>query len=186
MTHLSLLWLPILLSAVGVFLASSVIHMASPWHKSDYPKMPNEQAVMDAMRPLAIAPGDYFFPRPGGMAEMKSQEYIDRTNRGPVILMTVMPNGIMPMGAIFVKWFVYLILVSTLVAIVASTSLPAGAPAALVIHQTALVAFAAYGLALWQLSIWYRRSLSITIKSTVDAAVYAVVTGAVFMWCWPK
>lgn len=184
--HLSLLWLPILLSAVGVFLASSVIHMASPWHKSDYPKMANEQAVMDAMRPLAIPPGDYFFPRPGSMAEMKAPEFIERTNRGPVILMTVMPNGVMPMGAIFVKWFVYLIVVSTLVAIVASTSLHAGAPAAFVFHQTALVAFAAYALALWQLSIWYRRSLSITIKSTADAVIYAAVTGAAFAWCWPQ
>ena len=74
MTHLSLLWLPILLSAVGVFLASSVIHMASPWHKSDYPKMANEAAVMDALRPPALAPGHYFFPRPGGMGEVKSPE----------------------------------------------------------------------------------------------------------------
>ena len=185
MVHLTQLLLPILLSAVGVFLASSVIHMASPWHKSDYPKMANEAVVMDAMRPLAIPPGDYFFPRPGSMAEMKAPEFIERTNRGPVILMTVMPNGVMPMGAIFVKWFVYLIVVSTLVAIVASTSLHAGTPATFVFHQTALVAFAAYALALWQLAIWYRRSLSITIKSTVDAVIYAAVTGAIFAWCWP-
>lgn len=32
MMHVTQLWLPILLSAVGVFVASSVIHMASPWH----------------------------------------------------------------------------------------------------------------------------------------------------------
>ncbi len=186
MTHLSSLWLPILLSAVGVFLASSVIHMASPWHKSDYPKMANEAAVMDAMRPLAIPSGDYFFPRPGSMAEMKSPEFIERTNRGPVILMTVMPNGVMPMGGIFVNWFIYLLVVSTITAIVAATSLHAGTSRAMVFHQTALVAFASYALALWQLSIWYRRSLSITIKSTVDALVYAAVTGGVFAWCWPQ
>src|SRR5450759_2116235 len=53
MTGLTVLCLPILLSAVFVFLASSVIHMASPWHKSDYPQMPKEEAVMDALRPLA-------------------------------------------------------------------------------------------------------------------------------------
>lgn len=147
--------------------------------------MSNEDAVMDALRPLAIPPGDYFFPRPGSMADMKSAELIDRTNRGPVILMTVMPNGVMPMGAIFVRWFFYLIVVSTITALVAATSLPPNASGRWVFHQTALVAFAAYALALWQLSIWYRRSLSITIKSTVDAAVYAAVTGAVFAWCWP-
>ena len=59
MTELSALWLPVLLSSVIVFVASSVIHMALPWHKSDYPKVPNEDKVMDALRPLAIPPGDY-------------------------------------------------------------------------------------------------------------------------------
>jgi hypothetical protein len=48
MTGLSALWLPILLSAAAGFVASSLIHMASPWHKSDYPKMANEERVMDA------------------------------------------------------------------------------------------------------------------------------------------
>ena len=76
MTALSALWLPILLSAVVVFVASSVIHMGSPWHKSDYPKMPNEDQVMDALRPLAIPPGDYMVPRvQRPRAEMKSPEF---------------------------------------------------------------------------------------------------------------
>ena len=37
MVGLAALWLPILLSAVIVFVASSLIHMVSGWHKSDYP-----------------------------------------------------------------------------------------------------------------------------------------------------
>ena len=57
MTELSELWLPIIVSAVLVFVASSVIHMASPWHKSDYPKVPNEDRVREALRTLAIPPG---------------------------------------------------------------------------------------------------------------------------------
>jgi len=39
-TPLSSLWLPILLSSVFVFLVSSLIHMATPWHKGEYPKLP--------------------------------------------------------------------------------------------------------------------------------------------------
>ena len=64
MTALPALWLPILLSSVIVFVVSSVIHMALPWHKSDYPPIPNEDKVMDALRPFAIPPGDYMVPRP--------------------------------------------------------------------------------------------------------------------------
>jgi hypothetical protein len=63
MTELSALWLPILLSAVIVFVVSSIIHMATPWHKSDFPKLPNEDQVRDALRPLAIPPGEYMIPR---------------------------------------------------------------------------------------------------------------------------
>src|SRR5258707_8507046 len=65
MTSIVALWLPILLAAVMVFLVSSVIHMASPWHKADYPRIPSEERVMDLLRPLAIPPGDYMVPRAG-------------------------------------------------------------------------------------------------------------------------
>jgi hypothetical protein len=77
MTGLSALWLPILLSAVLVFVASSLIHMASPWH----------------------------------------------------------------MG---------------------------------------------YAVALWQMSIWYRRAWSTTFKATVDGLVYALLTAGTFGWLWPR
>jgi hypothetical protein len=171
---------------VLVFLASSVIHMASPWHKSDYPRYPREADVLDALRPVAMPPGDYFMPRPDSMADMKSPAFIEKMNRGPIVLMTVFPNGISPMGGTFVKWFVYLLVVSALAAALAGPALSPGAPSRAVFHLVFGVAFAGYGLALWQLSIWYRRSLNITIKSTVDAVIYAAITGGVFVWLWPR
>ena len=39
---LSLL-IPIALSAVFVFIASSIIHMATPWHKNDLKKLPERR-----------------------------------------------------------------------------------------------------------------------------------------------
>ena len=53
------LWLPILLSAVAVFIASSVIHMVFKYHNSDFKKMPAEDEVMAALRPFDIPPGEY-------------------------------------------------------------------------------------------------------------------------------
>jgi hypothetical protein len=185
MHHLTELWIPILLSAVVVFLASSAIHMLSPWHKGDYPRMANEDAVMDALRPLSIPPGDYFFPRPQSMAEMKEPAFIERQTRGPVVLMTVFPNGPAQMGGTMVQWFIYLLVASVIVALTL-LPLPRETRTAVVFHQAALVAFAAYALALWQLSIWYRRSWSITMKSTVDALIYAGLTGWVFCWWWGR
>src|SRR5215475_11146904 len=98
MTALSALLVPIILSAVIVCVASSVIHMALPWHKSDYPKVPNEERVRDALRPLAIPPGDYMIPRASSMQDMKSPEFIAKMNEGPVMVITVIPNGPWAMG----------------------------------------------------------------------------------------
>src|SRR5580765_6659114 len=98
MTDLSALWLPILLSAVIVFAVSSVIHMFTPWHNGDYPKIPNEDRVMDALRPLNIPPGDYMFPRPANMKEMGSPEFVAKRSKGPAMVVTVLPNGPVTMG----------------------------------------------------------------------------------------
>ena len=94
MTGLTALWLPILLSAVVVFVASSIIHMALPWHKSDYPAVPDEERFRSALRPLSIPPGDYFVPRPAESKDMRSPEYLAKVNEGPVVIMTVLPNAI--------------------------------------------------------------------------------------------
>ena len=50
MVSLADLWLPILLSAVLVFVASSLIHMVLGWHRHDFKKFGAEDAVMDALR----------------------------------------------------------------------------------------------------------------------------------------
>jgi hypothetical protein len=77
--------------------------MALPWHKSDYPKVPNEEKVMDALRLR-------------------------------------------------------------------------------VFRFVGVTAFIGYTVALRQMSIWYRRAWSTTIKATVDGLIYALLTG----WLWPR
>ena len=186
MTGLNALWLPIVLSAVLVFVASSIIHMALPWHKSDYPKLPNEDRVMDALRPLAIPPGDYMLPRPSSTQEMRSPEFAEKVKRGPVMVLTVMPNAMAPMSRNLALWFLYSLVVGLFAAVVASRALPAGAPFARVLKFVAVVAFVGYALALWQMSIWYRRAWSTTVKATVDGVIYALLTGAAFGWLWPR
>ncbi len=111
MVGLSALWLPILLSSVLVFVLSSVIHTVLPWHKSDYPKLPNEDRVMDALRPLAIPPGDYMMPRPSSRQEMRTPQFVEKFKRGPVVMLTVFPGGSMSMGKNLVMWFLYSVVV---------------------------------------------------------------------------
>jgi hypothetical protein len=180
------LWLPIVLSAVIVFVASSVIHMTPLWHKNDYPKMPREAEVLDALRPLAVPPGDYFIPRASGMKEMRSPEFKEKMKRGPVAVLTVMPNGEMAMGRSLVQWFAFLLVVGLFVAIVTCRTLPVGTPYPRVFKVTGTIAFMAYSLALCELSIWYRRSWSLTLKSAFDGLIYAALTAGTFGWLWPR
>ncbi len=186
MTGLSALWLPILLSSVIVFVASSIIHMALPWHKSDYPKVPKEDQVMGALRPLQIPPGDYMIPRVSSMKEMRSPEFMDKLNKGPVIVMTVLPNGMMSMARNLTLWFVYCALVGLFAAYIAGRALPVGASYRSVFRFIGAGAFLGYSAALWQMSIWYRRAWSTTIKATVDGLIYALLTAGTFGWLWPR
>jgi len=186
MTGLTALWLPILLSAVLVFVVSSAIHMVSPWHKSDYPRVPDEDKLRDALRPLAIPPGDYMVPRPKTREEMRSPEFADKVERGPNLILTVLPNGPFQMGKNLTLWFLYAAVVGLFAAYVAGRALPAGASVASVSRFTGVTAFIGYSVALWQMSIWYRRAWSTTIKATVDGLIYALLTTATFGWLWPR
>lgn len=183
---LSALWLPILVSAVIVFVVSSIVHMAMPWHKSDYQRVANEDAFMDAVRPIAVPPGDYMIPRPSSMAEMKSPEFRAKRDKGPVMIVTVLPNGDLGMGTNLILWFLYLIVVGIFAGYIAGRALPPGANYLHVFRFVGASAFLAYSVALWQMSIWYRRKWSTTIKATIDGLIYALLTAGTFGWLWPR
>ena len=186
MVALSALWLPILVSAVLVFVVSSIIHMTPLWHKTDYPRMPNEDRLMDALRPLGIPPGDYLIPRPANPAEMRSAAFLEKVKRGPNVIMTVMPPWDGRMGKSLGLWFVYALVVSVFAAYVASRAVPAGAEYLQVFRFVGVTAFLAYSMALWQMSIWYHRALSMSLKATLDGLIYACLMAGVFGWLWPR
>ena len=154
MTGMHALWLPIVLSSVFVFIVSSVIHMMSPWHKGDFPRLANQDKIMDALRPFNSAPGDYLLPRPDSMADMKSASFLELVNKGPKVLMTVMQPGMTGMGKSLGGWFVYLLVVDTFAAYVTGRALAPGAQYLAVFRFASVTAFLGYSLALWQASIW--------------------------------
>jgi hypothetical protein len=187
MTPLYALWLPIVLSAVAVYIASTIIHMVLwAWHKNDFPKLANEDQVMDAMRPLGLAPGDYVLPRPATPQEMKSPEYAQKRARGPVVIMTVMPSGPASMARPLALWLLFCVVVGFFAAYLASATLPPGTAYPKVFQVVGTTAFLGYALALWPTSIWYGRKWSTTVRSTIDGVVYALLTAGIFGWLWPR
>ena len=186
MVPLSALWLPILVSALIVFVASSIIHMAPLWHRNDYPAPPDQDAATAALRPLNIPPGDYMIPRAPNMAEMKKPEFQDRMNRGPNVIMTVLKPGPLAMGPTFVQWFIFIIVVSIFSAYVASRAVGPGQDYLDVFRFAGTTAFLAYSMAVWPLTIWYHRGASYAIKDTVDGLIYGLLTAGTFGWLWPR
>ena len=186
MVALTSLWLPIALSAVFVFVVSSVIHMATPWHKSDNKRTPDEDKVMEALRPFAVPPGDYMMPRPERAADLKSPEFNAKMERGPVMVFTVLPNGKMNMGKSLILWFAYSVVISTFAAFLCIHTAGVGATYHRVFGVAAVAAFLGYAGALWQSSIWYARSWTTTLKSTIDGLIYAGLTAGTLGWLWPR
>jgi hypothetical protein len=181
------LWLPILLSAVLVFVISSLIHMMIQYHKNDFRKLPNEDAVMDALRKLEIPEGDYMMPFAGSMKAMRSPEYTEKMKKGPVAVMTFLKCGKPGMGKSLVLWFLYSVVVSFFSAYICSRAVGGfGAPYLAVFRFVGASAFMGYSFAICQNSIWYGRNWGATIRSMFDGLVYALVTAGVFGWLWPR
>lgn len=179
------LWLPILLSAVAVFVLSSLIHMVLGYHADDYVSLPDEPGVLDALRPFNIPPGNYLFPRPKDMKDMGTAEYAARRTRGPVGFLTVMPGGPPSMARELVLWFLYAIVVGIFAAYIAGRALESGAHYLQVFRFVGATAFIGYGLALWQQTIWYKLKWTTTLKSNIDSLIYALFTAGIFGWLWP-
>ena len=125
-------------------------------------------------------------PRPASRAELSSAEFAEKLRQGPNVIMTVLPKGMMSMSRNLVMWFLYLVVVSTFAAYVVGRSTPPGAVYMHVFQLVSTVAFIGYAVALWQMSIWYRRAWKITVKATIDGLIYAFLAAGVFGWLWPR
>jgi hypothetical protein len=185
MVTIASLWLPILLSAVFVFVVSSIMHMLLPYHESDFKKVPSEDEVMESLRNFDIPPGDYMIPCGEGMKSMKDPAFIEKMNKGPVAMMTVVKSGPPSMSKSLFLWFIYNIIVSIFAAYIASRALTPNAHYLQVFRFAGATAFFGYSVALLQNSIWYSRKWSTTIKSMFDGFIYALVTAGTFGWLWP-
>jgi len=156
-----------------------------PYHKSDFSKLPEEDKVMDDLRKYNIAPGEYHMPRAESSKDMSTPEYIEKTKKGPVAMMTVMESGPPKLGSTLVLWFLYSIVVGIFAAYIGGRALGPGADYLDVFRFTGATAFFAYTVGLWQDSIWYKRKWSTTVKNTVDGFIYALLTAGTFGWLWP-
>ncbi len=185
MVPLASLWLPVLLSAIVVFLASWMVHMLLPHHRVDYLKLPQEDAVLDALRALDIPSGQYLAPFVTTAAQMKEPAYVEKRKRGAIFL-TLMAGPDPGMGKPLLQWFIYLLVISLTVAFLAGEVIGAGAPYPAVFKFVCVAALLAYVLGHPHQSIWFRQSWRATCNYAVDGLIYSLLTAGVFGWLWPR
>jgi hypothetical protein len=186
MVPVASLWLPIVLSAVIVFLASWIVHMFLPFHRSDFAKLPQEDAVLDALRSLNIPSGQYLAPFANTPAQMKQPEYVEKRKRGPSVFLNVVTGADSGMGKSLLQWFVYLLVISLFAAYLAHKAMLSGAPYLAVFKFVGVAAFMAYALGHAHQSIWYRQAWRTTVNYFVDGLIYSLLTAGVFGWLWPR
>ncbi len=189
MDFIAHLWLPIAVSAVLVFIASSLIHMVIQWHKTDYNKLANEDEVRVALRASNATPAQYVIPYCAGMKEMQAPEMQKKFVEGPIAFITLRPPGVPKMGGALGGWFVYILVVCAVAAYIAHKTLTPMGPevnSLQVCRVVSALAFLAYGGGSVQQGIWMGKPWGSVAKDLVDAAIYAAITGATFAYLWPR
>ena len=185
MVPLTALWLPILLSAVIVFVASSIMHMVLPYHRSDYQQLPDEEKLLAALRPAALKPGLYVFPF-CTHKDMKSPALVEKYKQGPVGFLTIVPSAPPAMPKFLIQWFVYCLVIGFFVAYLTGYAVTQGAHYLAVFRVAGTAAFFAYGLANLSNGIWKGQRWATTIKEVIDGLIYGLLTAGTFGWLWPR
>ena len=186
MVHLGSLWLPILLASVLVFFVSFLVHMVLKYHKSDYSQLPNEDAVRAAIRSGNPAPAQYIIPYCSDPKKMREPEMQKKYTEGPIAVLNLLRPGMPVMGKMLGQWFALILVVSLVIAYVASHALPPGARYMDVFRVVGATGFLAYAAGAIIPSIWMGKPWRITWKEVFDGLLYGLVTAGTFGWLWPR
>jgi hypothetical protein len=174
MVSLLQLWLPILLGALGAFVASSILHMVlnKVWHGTDYHGFTNEDEVRAAIRKGSGEPGMYMLPW-CPPEKMKDPATLAKFTEGPVgFLILRTPGG-------------FCLLVSLFTAYLASATLAAGTDGMQVFRVTATAAVMGFALGSLPNHIWWGEPARSTLKNVIDGIIYGCIVAAMYAWLWP-
>lgn len=178
MIPLTALWLPILVSAIAVLIASNILWMALPfWHRRDYGHLPNDNALLDALS--GAKSGQYIAPHVN-WSKMEPAEREAMMAR-PMAFVLVRNPARFSFPAALVAFFIYLLIISTFVGLIAACAVSG--------HVTTvafLAAVVAHSFGSVSDSIWYGKPWTVTGKEIVDGIIYGALTALVFAWLWPR
>ncbi len=178
------LWLPIILSAVAVFVLAFLFWAVLPIHRGETRKLPDESRVMEPLRSMSVAPGMYMFPYASDKESMDAPDFQKKKEKGPIGYLLIWA-GWPRMGRNMALSFLVYLIVSILVAYLATLALPAGAAFWDVFQVTATAAILGYVFGGLCTDIWFGKPARAVATQTFDAVIYALATALIFSLLWP-
>lgn len=177
--------MPILLSGVLVFVASSIIWMALPIHKPDIKFIPNETEFTDAIKPLNLKPGFYMYPNCENSKEMQSEAFKERWKTGPWGTINVMGNA--PNFAMnLLKCFISYVVIAAMCGYLAGIGLAPGAEYMDVFRVVGTAAILGFCMGSFAGDFFLGKPNRFIITSFIDGVIFALITAGVFAWLWPE
>jgi hypothetical protein len=178
------LWLPILIAAVCVFFASSIIWMLLPYHKKDIQFLPNEQELTGKVSEMNITPGLYMFPNCQTSDEMRSDEFKQRFENGPWGIITVM--GAKPNFATnLLKTFIAYLVITIFVAYITAASIPAGAEYLAVFQIAGAAGVLGHCMGGLAGDFFLGKPTRFVFTGLIDGVIFALITAGVIASMWP-
>lgn len=184
MTFLAQLWIPIVVSAVLVFVVSAITHMAIPARQTEWAHLPKEAALQEALR--GTKPGLYGFPMPAEPSQRGRREAMQRWAEGPSGWLSLVPPGPINMGRNLGLSLLVNLLVSAMAAYVAFHALGAAPSYRTVFRVVGTIGILAYAVGSVYEGIWYWKPARSLAYNVVDAVLYGLVMGGTFGWLWPR
>jgi hypothetical protein len=182
MIAITSLWLPIVLSAALVWIASALVWTVLPHRRKEFRGLPDEEAARNALR---AAPGEYSIPYAADASAMKDPEHRRKMEEGPVAYVRVVPSGGPSMGRPMALSFLYYLVIGVVVAYLTSRTLDPGAHYLSVFRVAGAVAWTAHFFAAVPDSIWFGKPWTSTAKLFVESLVYGLLTAGSFGALWP-
>jgi hypothetical protein len=176
------LWLPILVSAIAVWVLSAIVWIVLPHHRSDYAPLPDEDEARAALK--GVPPGLYSIPYDPDQSLQKTPEGRQKFEDGPVAILTFWPKGLPAMGKTLVVWFGFCVFIGVMTAYVLTRTMSPGGDFYDVWQVAATVAWLGFGTGAIPRAIWFGEPWPVTVKHLADALLYALVSGAIFAGLW--
>ena len=178
------LWLPIVLSTIAIFFCSFLSWMVFHLHQKDWGKLEHEDALMETIRDMDAADGNYMFPGTTNPKDMQDPAFMEKYAAGPrgVITLFPVPNMGKNLGLTMLYFFVCCCTFAYLADFALKPGSEPGADFITVFRFVATIAMFTFAAAVIQHSIWFRIRV---VGHVIESIAYSLIAGTIFAALWP-